>query len=100
MRVLEGFSFKFHEHDIKKTFVDRDEAYEMAYLIIVLQTTMHNPNIKKKLQPKAFIVQAKSCCPKGYDLLPENYINILYDNVKKEEIFSPLTRNWYQGEFS
>ena len=61
---------------------------------------MHNPNIKKKLQPKDFILQAKSCCPKGYDLLPENYINILYDNVRDEEIFSPLTRNWYQGEFT
>jgi len=56
LRVMEGFSFKYFEHDTKKTFVDRDEAYEMAYLIIVLQTTMHNPNIKKKLQPKDFIL--------------------------------------------
>jgi brefeldin A-resistance guanine nucleotide exchange factor 1 len=100
LRVMEGFSYKFHEHDSTKTFYDKDEAYEMAYLIIVLQTTMHNPNIKKKLRPVDFIMQAKSCCPKGYDLLPENYVNILYDNVKDEEIFSPLTRNWYQGEFN
>lgn len=36
LRVMEGFSYKFFEHDKKKTFVDKDEAYEMAYLIIVL----------------------------------------------------------------
>jgi Sec7-like guanine-nucleotide exchange factor len=43
---MEGFSYKFFEFDTSKTFQDKDEAYEMAYLIIVLQTTMHNPNIK------------------------------------------------------
>jgi brefeldin A-resistance guanine nucleotide exchange factor 1 len=67
LRVMESFSFKYFEHDINKLFTDKEEAYEMAYLMIVLQTTMHNPNIKKKLRPQDFILQAKSCCPKSYD---------------------------------
>ena len=100
LRVMEGFSFKFFEHDKTKIFTDGDEAYEMAYLIIVLQTTMHNPNIKQKLRPKDFVLQAKACCPKSYDSLPENYINILYDNVGKEELFSPLSRSWYESDFN
>jgi hypothetical protein len=43
---MEGFSFKFHEYDTTKTYVTRDEVNDMAYLIIVIQTTMHNPSIK------------------------------------------------------
>ena len=67
LRVMESFSFKYFEHDIHKLFTDKEEAYEMAYLMIVLQTTMHNPSIKQKLRPQDFILQAKSCCPKSYD---------------------------------
>ena len=100
LRVMEGFSFKYFEYDTSKIFVDRDEAYEMAYLMIVLQTTLHNPNIKKKLRPIDFINQAKACCPKGYDLLPENYINNMYENVKNEELFSPISRDWYESNFN
>lgn len=37
-------------------FVDAEEAYEMAYLMIVMQTTLHNPNIKMKLQARNFIL--------------------------------------------
>jgi Sec7-like guanine-nucleotide exchange factor len=97
---MEGFAFKYYEYDTSKVFVDRDEAYEMAYLMIVLQTTMHNPNIKQKLRPIDFINQAKSCCPKGYDVLPEDYINTMYENVKNEELFSPLSRDWYESNFN
>lgn len=100
LRVMEGFSYKFFEYDKKGLFVDKDEAYEMAYTIIVLQTTMHNPNIKQKLPAKDFILQAKSSCPKSYDTLPENYVQILYDNVREKELFSPLSRSWYESDFS
>ena len=48
-RVLEGFGAKFFQHDKSKIFFDGEEAYEMAFLMIVLQTTEHNPNIKTKL---------------------------------------------------
>ena len=97
LRVMEGFAFKHFEYDQSKVFIDRDECYEMAYLMIVLQTTMHNPNIKKKLRPIDFINQAKACCPKGYDLLPENYINDMYENIKNEELYSPISRDWYDS---
>ena len=100
LRVMESFSFKYFEHDINKLFTDKEEAYEMAYLMIVLQTTMHNPSIKQKLRPQDFILQAKSCCPKSYDQLPENYMNDLYDNVKNKELFSPASRDWYALDFN
>ena len=48
-RILEGFGDIFFQKDNSKKFVDSEEAYEMAYLMIVMQTTLHNPNIKMKL---------------------------------------------------
>ena len=35
-RILEAFSHKFYAKDTKNTFVSKEEAYEFAYLIIVL----------------------------------------------------------------
>ena len=100
LRVMEGFSFEFFNHDSKKLFTTKEEAYEMAYLIIVLQTTMHNPSIKQKLRAEDFIAQAKACCPQSYDSLPDNYMNILYENVKQKELFSPISRDWYRLNFN
>mmetsp|Transcript_10037 Transcript_10037/g.15282 ORF Transcript_10037/g.15282 Transcript_10037/m.15282 type:complete len:175 (+) Transcript_10037:1598-2122(+) len=67
LRVMEAFAKHYFELDESKAFVNGDECYEMAYLIIVLQTILHNPSIKKKLQVKDFEVQARDCCPKSYD---------------------------------
>jgi Sec7-like guanine-nucleotide exchange factor len=68
--------------------------------MIVLQTTMHNPNIKQKLRLKDFEMTAKSNCPKSWDNLPEDYVPVLYENVKNTEIYSPLARNWYIENFN
>ena len=68
----------------------------MAFLMIVLQTTQHNPNIKQKLTYKSFESTAKSNCPKSWDQLPEGMFEKLYKSVVAEELFSPLTRSWYE----
>jgi len=93
-RVLEGFAAKYFEYDDLKTYVDEEEAYEMAFLMIVLQTTQHNPNIKQKLSYKSFESTAKSNCPKSWDQLPEGMFETMYKNICAEEIISPLTRKW------
>ena len=30
-------------------------------------------------------------------MLPENYINNMYENIKNEELFSPISRDWYDS---
>ena len=47
--VLKGFGTTFFQKDTSNRFVDDEESFEMAYLMIVMQTTLHNPNIKMKL---------------------------------------------------
>ena len=72
----------------------------MANLMIVIQTTQHNPNIKSKLPKKSFELAAQDSCPKSWDQLPEDYVGIMYENIKAEEISSPFSRSWYHEHFS
>jgi hypothetical protein len=32
--------------------------------------------------------------------LPENYVEDLYNNVGKQELYSPLSRDWYRENFN
>lgn len=73
----------------------------MAYLIITLQTTMHNPSIRQKLTLKQIMEQAKVSCPESFKLakLDEAYVERLYDNIKEKTISSPLSRNFMESEY-
>jgi len=90
----------FHEKDDTKLYVDGEEATEMANLMIVMQTTLHNPNIKSKLPASVFILQGKDSCPKSWEQIGDLYMQTLYDNVKNTELYSPLSRNWYEEGFN
>jgi hypothetical protein len=66
-KILDGFGDVFAEKDDTKLFVDGEEAMSMANLMIVMQTTLHNPNIKSKLPASLFVLQGKDSCPKSWD---------------------------------
>lgn len=53
----------------------------MTFLMIVLQTTEHNPNIKQKLRYKDFEGTCKDNCPKSWDTLPADYVKVMYENI-------------------
>ncbi len=63
LRILELFSHKFFELDSSGHFASKAEAYEFAYLIIVLQTCQHNPSVKNKTDLKSFVESAHIVCP-------------------------------------
>lgn len=52
--ILEKFGDKYYEKDYKKIFVNAEEGYNFAYLIIVLQTCQHNAAIKEKTTLERF----------------------------------------------
>jgi Sec7-like guanine-nucleotide exchange factor len=54
-RIVEKFGHKFFEKDVIGLFANKEECHDFAYLIIVLQTSQHNPNIKSKIDKKSFI---------------------------------------------
>ena len=52
--ILEKFGDKYYEKDFKHIFTSGAEAYNFAYLIIVLQTCQHNAAIKEKTTIERF----------------------------------------------
>lgn len=97
--ILEKFGDKYFEKDHQKVFTTAAEAYNFAYLIIVLQTCQHNAAIKEKTSPERFFTQAKEMVPESYETLPEGMVEQLFHKITSQEIKAPVTRDLYSGEY-
>mmetsp|Transcript_116859 Transcript_116859/g.162298 ORF Transcript_116859/g.162298 Transcript_116859/m.162298 type:complete len:137 (-) Transcript_116859:588-998(-) len=101
MQILEHFSFNFFDRDTQKIFANKEEAYEFAYLLIVLQTVQHNPSIKEKTKLSTFREGAEGICGESMkNTFPENFIEDVYDSITENEVFTPITRSLYTGSFN
>ena len=80
-------------------FTSGEEAYNFAYLIIVLQTCQHNAAIKEKTSLERFLGQAKEMVPESYDRLPEGMVEQVFHKITQQEIKAPVTRDLYNGEY-
>lgn len=97
--ILEKFGDKYFEKDHTKMFTSGEEAYNFAYLIIVLQTCQHNVHIKEKTSLERFFGQAKEMVPESYDNLPEGMVEAVFHKVTQQEIKAPVTRDLVAGEY-
>lgn len=101
MQILEHFSFNFAERDTAKLFASKEEAYEFAYLVIVLQTVQHNPSIKEKTKLSTFKEGAEGICAESIkNTFPETYLDDIYNSITENEVFTPITRSLYSGNFN
>lgn len=99
-RIIERFSHKFHEKDPVGIFATSEETFDFAYLIIVLQTSQHNPNIKSKIDMKSFIEQALVNCPKSKATIPEGFFETLYNSVTNVSFVTPISRSLVEEGFN
>ncbi|CDW90832.1 sec7 domain containing protein [Stylonychia lemnae] len=100
LRILEQFSHRFFENDKKGIFFSKGEAYEFAYLIIVLQTCQHNPSVKQKTDIKAFIESADLACPKSKDKFDPAFIDYIYNSVTNNAFYTPNSRSLIDENFN
>ncbi|KAI4965898.1 hypothetical protein ZWY2020_047889 [Hordeum vulgare] len=54
-RVLEHFSERFYEQQTQEVFATKDAAFILCYSVIMLNTDLHNPQVKKKMSEDDFI---------------------------------------------
>ena len=96
-RIVEKFAHQYHDCNPqkfvssgmlnlgKKTEVNcLDTAYILAFSLIMLNTDLHNPNIKKKLTVDEFVRNNRGISD-GDDLPPE-YLEKMYNSISKKEI--------------
>lgn len=99
-RIIERFGHKFHEMDEKNTFVSKAESHDFAYLVIVLQTSQHNPSVKTKVDLKSFIQQAKINCPKSSEALPESFFEQIFHSITNNSFYTPLSRSLVEESYN
>ena len=82
-RILEQFAIKYHK-DNPSSFESSDQIYFIAFSIMILQTSIHNPNVKDKLTLEQF-VQMHNDTPK----VDFNYLKDIYEEIQRNPFSLP-----------
>ena len=82
-RIIQAFAGKYHQ-DNPSLFNSAEAAYTLSYLLMMLQTDLHNPQVKEKMKLQEYIKIARGIND-GQDL-PTEYLTNLYNSVLR----SPL----------
>lgn len=82
-RIMESFGKQYHEQS-PGTFKNSDAVYILAYSVIMLNTDLHNEQVKQKMTVEEFIRNNRGI-NNGKDL-PGNLLRSLYENIRKSEI--------------
>lgn len=99
-RVLESFGHFYYDFSQNFTseegiikFTSRQETYDFVYLLLMLQTCHHNPNIVNKTNFKWFVDSVRDLCKEGYPSMKEKDLLDIFRSIEMVEFDSPLTRN-------
>lgn len=82
-RVLEAFSERYYEQS-PRILANKDAALLLSYSIILLNTDLHNAQVKKKMTEEDFIRNNRHI--NGGNDLPREYLSELYHAICKHEI--------------
>lgn len=82
-RIMESFA-RHYCFGNSQVFASPDVAYVLAFSLIMLNTDLHNPSVKKKITKEGFIKNNRGINV-GKDL-PEEYLGRLYDSFRSQEL--------------
>ncbi|KAL9243878.1 hypothetical protein vseg_017715 [Gypsophila vaccaria] len=82
-RVMEAFAERYYKQS-SHVLADKDAAFILAYSLIMLNTDLHNVQVKKKMTEEDFIRNNRRINA-GEDL-PREYLLELYHSICKNEI--------------
>lgn len=85
-RIMECFSAIFYP-SAKATFSSQDACYILAFSTLMLNTDLHNPQVKHKMSLPDFIRNNRGIND-GRDV-DEAYLTSLYNSIKTREIVMP-----------
>ncbi|OUM56684.1 hypothetical protein PIROE2DRAFT_49309, partial [Piromyces sp. E2] len=84
---IDRFMLKFAERYLKgnpQTFTSADTAYVLAYSVVMLNTDLHNDQVKNRMT-KAEFVKNNRGIDEGKDL-PKDFLEAIYDDIRTNEI--------------
>lgn len=106
-RVLEAFGHFYYEfyqsfttEDGILKFANKQECYEFVYLLIMLHTCHHNPNLENKTSFKWFLDSLRELCKESHSIMDEKILLEMFHSIEVTEFDSPLSRNLYDKKFT
>ncbi|OBA14432.1 uncharacterized protein OGAPODRAFT_42654, partial [Ogataea polymorpha] len=109
-RIVEAFNERYiacqdaeaissnEENDDEKVTPDQDSLFVLSFSIIMLNTDLHNPNVKKPMTLEDYQRNLRGCY-KGKDF-PQWYTEKIYHSIREKEIIMPEehrgTSKWYE----
>ncbi|KAG7772507.1 hypothetical protein KL930_005289 [Ogataea haglerorum] len=109
-RIIEAFNERYiacqdseaisptAEDGDEKVIPDQDSLLVLSFSIIMLNTDLHNPNVKKPMTLEDYQRNLRGCY-KGKDF-PEWYTEKIYHSIREKEIIMPEehrgTSKWYE----
>ncbi|GME84422.1 unnamed protein product [Ambrosiozyma monospora] len=88
------------EEDEEKVTPDKDSLQILSFSIIMLNTDLHNPNIKKPMQMEDYQKNLRGCYNGGKSF-PPWYTEKIYSSIKEKEIIMPEehkgTAKWFES---
>ncbi|XP_044275809.1 cytohesin-1 isoform X3 [Varanus komodoensis] len=85
-RMMEAFAQRYCQCN-PGVFQSTDTCYVLSFAIIMLNTSLHNPNVKDKPTVERFIAMNRGINDGGD--LPEELLRNLYDSIKNEPFKIP-----------
>lgn len=96
-RVMEMFAQRYYSQNHGSFFANADTCYVLAFAVIMLNTDLHNPAIKKeKKMSKAQWQQHVRGINDGKDL-PTDFVLETYENIRLNEIKMESETNMFAG---
>ena len=86
-RILQNFGAKYY-NDNNTIYESADATFYLTYSIMILQTELHNPNVKEKMSLEAFIkfVNEQNSKQIEDDILKDIYEDILNEPISLPEL--------------
>lgn len=85
-RIMDSFAQQYCEQN-PNLFEEKDPCYIMSFSIVMLNTALHNPNVKNKPSQEDFIKMNRGI-NSGKDL-PQSFLEQVYQNIKEEPFKIP-----------
>ncbi|BFZ59800.1 GDP/GTP exchange factor for ARF [Saitoella coloradoensis] len=83
-RVVEKFASRFHECNPEGPVATADAAFVLSYSVIMLNTDLHNPQVKKRMAIEDYMRNLRAVND-GKDFEKE-YLQAVYDAIANNEI--------------
>lgn len=84
---IDRFMLKFAERYVEQNpnvFANADTGYVLAYSVIMLNTDLHNPQVKRRMTKEEFLKNNRGINDNSD--LPEEFLQDIYDQISASEI--------------